>query len=52
MTALGADIPKLVVCQACNGTGQKDKANRGVFAPGDCEPCRSSGWVDLKTGKR
>lgn len=43
---------KLVVCPACNGTGQKDKVDRGAFAPGNCEPCLTTGWVDPRTGKR
>ena len=27
------------------GTGQSDKIDRGTFAPGDCKPCNTSGWI-------
>lgn len=41
-----------VICAACAGTGFTDKVNRGFFAPGDCDPCNTSGWVNPQTGRR
>lgn len=45
-------MSSLILCPGCDGTGQKDKVWRGNFAPGDCEPCLSSGWVDPDTKRR
>jgi len=43
---------KLIVCPACNGTGQADKVDRGPFTHGTCEPCGTSGWVSPSTLRR
>ena len=36
-------------CKDCNMTGQADKVNRGFFAPGTCQPCKGSGWIDMES---